>query len=91
MSILDLDVLSPSDLVAQYVVECRGSGHFLAYLDYQVIDEWLQATKEPDQLLLILSEILPGHFSKAPAGKLRGLGATRKRVLRRLQEHAMRR
>lgn len=91
MSFLDFDKLAPADLIVQYVVECRGSGHFLPYIDYQVIDEWLNHSPDTDQLLLILSETLPNYFAKQGAsGRPRSLRGARNLVLSQLRERAMR-
>lgn len=92
MSFLDLDKLSPEDLILHYVLEVRGRGHFLPYSDYQIIDEWLLAVKDPDELLLVLADVLPDFFAKKAegGGQPRSLAGARRLVLRRLQDRAMR-
>ena len=91
MTFLDLDKLTPEDLIVQYVLECRGSGHFLPYLDYGVVEDWVKASADVDELLLVLSEVLPGFFTPQSEGaKPRALTGARKLVLRRLKDRAMR-
>ena len=91
MSFLDLDKLAPEDMILQYVLECRGKGLFLPYQDYQVIDEWLSAAPDQDELLLILSDVLPVFFGGTDDRRPRSLAGVRKLVLSRLKDHAMRR
>ena len=92
MSFLDLDKLSPEDLIVHYVLECRGSGLFLPYQDYQIIEDWLAATADADELLLVLSDVLPSYFGKGTgqSGRPRPLGGCRKLVLSRLKDLGMR-
>lgn len=75
------------NLIAYYVLECRNQGHFLPYEDYEVIDIWLEEAKDPEDLLLILSDILPNHLNKK--GKFSrppGLKPIKDKVLKRLKE-----
>ena len=91
MSFLDLDSLTPEDLVVQFVLECRGSGHFLPYLDYQVIEEWIAVATDADDLLLVLSDVLPNFYSGRDDGsKPKPLTSARRLVLSRLKDRAMR-
>ena len=95
MTHVDLDKLAPEDLILHYVLECRGQGLFLPYQDYQIIDEWLGALPDPDELLLVLSEVLPEFFKTTRNGaeadaKPRSLSGVRKLVLSRLKDRAMR-
>jgi hypothetical protein len=88
MSYLDLEKLAPEDLILHYVLECRGQGLFLPYQDYQIIEEWLSALPDTDELLLVLSEVLPEFFAGEKKG--RSLAGCRKLVLSRLKDRAMR-
>lgn len=88
MSYVDLEKLAPQDLILHYVLECRGQGLFLPYQDHQIIEEWLTALPDPEQLLVVLSEVLPDFF--AGEKKPRSLGGCRKLVLSRLKDRAMR-
>ena len=90
MSYLDLDKLSPVDLIVQYVLECRGAGLFLPYQDYQVIEEWLAAASDADALLLVLADVLPPFFEPKTQSKPRSLSGCRRLVLSRLKDQAMR-
>lgn len=68
---MQLDDMTNEELLAHYIIETRGSGHFLAYQDYELIKGWLKAANDDaDHLLLILSELLPAYFQKS-----RGAGA----------------
>ena len=92
MSRMDVDGLSPSGLVTQYVIECMGTGHFLPYEDNQLIETWIKAAPTLDDLLLILSELLPPYFSsqgkkRPPPRSLKGIHA---KVLKGLREQTMR-
>lgn len=68
------------DLIAQYVLECRGRGVMLPYDDYRIIDRWVELFDSPDHLLLILDEHLPSYFEKAQersiTPNLRGIDKT---------------
>jgi hypothetical protein len=87
MSFGDFDQLTPSHLIAQYVLECRGVGQALPYTDYEIIEEWLAAAATADDLLLVLSDILPEFFSgEKKRSKPRSLKGARKKVLRKLKE-----
>lgn len=65
MAFLDVAKLDGEELIAQYVLSFRHSGHFLPYEDYQIVQEWLKVARDPDRLLVILSEYLPPYFEKA--------------------------
>jgi len=64
VSLVDLDQLNDFELIAQYVVECRGKGHFLPYEDHDTIRQWIGQSQDADNLLLVLSEVLPDYFAK---------------------------
>jgi len=90
MSLIDYDKLNAAQLISQFIVESRGTGHCLGYDDHLIIDEWLQAAPNTDALLLILADTVPDYFhrpgKKAPLS-LRGL---RRRILTKLRASAMR-
>ncbi len=90
MTFLDLGQLSPENLVAQYVLDCRNSGLFLPYSDYGVIADWMRDVPDVDDLLIILSEVLPPYFKNAAGGKPKSLAGARKLVLLKLRDRAMR-
>jgi len=70
MSLVDLNSLTDSGVVTQYVIELMGAGHFLSRDDQSRIHRWLLQCASPDELLLILDEILPARIEKArEAGK----------------------
>lgn len=91
MTYVDLDQVSSAQLIALYVVECRGQGHFLPYIDHQIIQEWLTIAPHADDILLILSELLPDYFERQrdQGGKTRSLAGIRRRVYKKLKEKAM--
>jgi hypothetical protein len=65
MSILELDKLNSEELIAQFIIESKEKGFFLSYSDYELISIWLKvADKDPDTVLLVLSEILPNYMAK---------------------------
>jgi hypothetical protein len=92
MSLIDLDSLPPADLIAQYILELKGSGNILPYTDYECIGAWLkELSNDSDQLLLILSEILPNYFSpEKPNNKRRNLKGVDKSVFKAIKEMKMR-
>ncbi len=87
MTLINLDDLSPRELIAQYVIECRNKGHILPYDDYQVIDAWLSQGVTADQLLLILADILPEVYeAKASRSFPPSLKRVQSRVTKRIRE-----
>lgn len=87
MALVDLDKLSPAALIAQFVVQCRDAGPVLPYTDYEVIDEWIAAERDIDQLLLVLGDVLPAYFDPAARStrKPRSLKGARRQVMKRLR------
>ena len=89
MSFSDPESMTPAELVAQYVLGLKGSALFLPYQDYAVIEEWLKNSRDVDELLLLLSEVLPNLFDGG-SRKKPSLFAVRGFVLKRLQALRMR-
>ncbi len=87
MSFMDFDSMAPAGLIAQYVLDVRGKAFFLAYQEYEIIDEWLALAKDADELLLVLSDILPGRVAAGMPAQLTGI---RKLVLKALKDLRMR-
>ena len=88
MTLIQLDQLTPQQLIAQYVIECRGKGLFLPYDEYEIIGSWLSLAGSPDSLLLILSDLLPKYFafdSDCESRRPRSLKSLNNRVVRRLK------
>lgn len=73
----DFDNLTTNDLIAQFVLLCRGQGSILPYEDYPIINAWLEKAKNADILLIALEEKLPEYYRKYKKGHhlptLRGL------------------
>ena len=65
MSIIDINSMTPSGIVAQYVIELLGTGHFLSRDDYTRLEGWLKISQSTDDLLLILDEVLPLRIEKS--------------------------
>jgi hypothetical protein len=88
MSIVDLDNLSNTGLVAQYVIELMGHGHFLSRDDHARIERWLAIGLSVDDLLLILNDLLPDRVEKAriQGKKVFSLASIGKLVERRANE-----
>lgn len=64
MSCYDMQRMKTSQLIAQFIIECRASGLFLPYDDYLVIDELLVLEPDSDRLLLVLAEVLPQWYQR---------------------------
>jgi len=79
----------PAELVARYVLECKGQGQFLPYDDYNIINDWLSAVKHVDELLLILDEVLPMFFSPEKKRIPRSLKGAHQKVLKKIKENAL--
>ena len=76
--------------IVQYILELRSQGHFLPYQDYEIVSSWVEAATDEDELLLVLSEILPEFFGKVPEGsKPKSLSSINKKVLKALKTKAM--
>ncbi|NRA64369.1 MAG: hypothetical protein HRU19_07785 [Pseudobacteriovorax sp.] len=58
--------LNGRNLIAQFILLHRKRGLFLPYSEYSYIDKWLALAESDDQLLLVLSDIIP-YFYKARA------------------------
>lgn len=87
MSYSDLSKANATELVSQYIIEYRGKGHFLPYQDYNIIRSWLKRVHSSDDLLLVLSEIIPEYYQKhADKTHPPSLAKIRKQVERRLRE-----
>ena len=95
VSYVDLENATPENVVAHFVLECRGGGAFLPYSDHQIVTEWLVASNgDLDELLVVLSEALPAYFSGADAAakkRPRSLVGIRKIVQLRLEDRRGRR
>lgn len=88
MSIVDLDRLSPAEVIAHYVIHCRPAGLCLSFSEHHVIDTWLEAADNNDELLLlILSEILPSYYQGQSAAKRQSsLQFFNKKVMKKISE-----
>lgn len=68
MSFVPLKQLEGQSLIAHYIIEQRGRGHFLPYDEHRLIGRWLKAAgNDVDVLLLVLSDIVPAFYEKASA------------------------
>ncbi len=65
MSYVPESHLQGQNLIVQYLIECRGRGHFLPYDDHILIRRWLQQCEDADTLLLILADIIPPFYEAA--------------------------
>jgi len=88
LSIIDVNTLTNSGLIAQYVIELMGHGHFLSRDDHARIERWLSLGLPVEDLLLILDEILPQRLDKARAQGKRvlSLASIGKTVERRVKD-----
>ena len=88
MSIIDITGMTSSSLVAQYVVELLGKGHFLSRDDYSRVEAWLQMAGSADELLLVLEDVLPERIQKSrdEGRSVFSLSSVKKTVERRLND-----
>ncbi len=91
MTMIDTKSLSDQGLVAQYVIELLGQGHFLSHEDYARVDKWLRLSSSTDDLLLLLDEILPDKIEKSRQSgkKVFSLSRVSKTVEKRLIDRKM--
>ena len=80
----ELEGLSSPELIAQFVLECRGTGAILPYGDYDVIQEWVSAMPNVEHLILLLADTLPPYFASAKGKTPRGLKGARKKILAKI-------
>ena len=88
MSIIDINGMSPSGLVAQYIIEMLGNGHFLSRDDFSRVEQWLSQAGTTDELLVVLDDVLPKRIEKAreKGKKVFSLSSVRKTVEKRLAD-----
>lgn len=88
MSIIDVNEISDVGLVAQYVVELFGHGHFLSREDYSKIQNWLKLANSTDDLLLVLDDVLNKKIEKSRGAgkKVFSLSSIQKTVERRIMD-----
>lgn len=84
---IDYDSLTKPDLVAQFILMCRGQGTMLPYTDYPIIQRWMGEAKDVEILLLALEEKLPPYYQRFKAGhRLPTLKGIEKSISRRIKE-----
>ena len=82
---MDLEQLSSSELVSQFILERQGRGPCLPYKDHGMVQSWLEASKnDVDRLLLILSDLIP-EKKKTGTERPLPLKVYHKRIIERLQ------
>jgi len=81
---------SALEQITQLILECKGSGTFLPYSDYALINEWIKKSSNREELMIILSEVLPEYFTGDNGSKKR-LSGVNKLVLACIKDRAMRR
>ena len=60
MGYMDLEQLSSSELVCQFILERQGRGLCLPYKELSLVQRWLDASNhDVNRLLLILSDLIP--------------------------------
>lgn len=60
MGFMDVDQLSSSELISQFILERQGRGLCLPYKELTLVQSWLEASNhDVDRLLLILSDLIP--------------------------------
>jgi hypothetical protein len=88
VSIININTMTSSNLVSQYVVELFGAGHFLSRDDHARLDQWLALSGSADELLLVLDEVLPSRLQKSreQGKKVFSLSSVKKSVEKRIQD-----
>ena len=87
MAFIDLESMSPHQIISRYILEVRQKGLSLAPGDYQIIDGWLhEAGMDVDALLYVLSEVLPDYYKKASQPCFRTLRPLAQRVVTKIKE-----
>lgn len=71
-------------MIADFIIENRGQGHYLPYTDYSLIEGWIKAAKNIDDLLLILAEELPRYFEKQSGQIPKSISGINKKILKKL-------
>ena len=92
MSFVDVDRLTPLALVSQYVVEARGSGHFLTREEVSLLSAWLDlCSGSAESLILVLEDILPERLEKLrhDGKKKFSLMSLRRSLSKRLAENVL--
>lgn len=82
MSFFDLDSANPGEIVSHYLIELAGRGTMLSYADHEIVQVWLAASRDLDELLVVLSDLGPDYFARRP--KPRTLAGLKRPVLSRL-------
>ncbi len=67
MSFIPSEDLDGPNLIAQFIIEYRGRGHFLPYDDHLILKQWITKAGNAETLLLVLSDIVPNFFGKSAA------------------------
>lgn len=91
MTMIDAKNLSDEGLIAQYVIELLGSGHFLSHDDFARIGKWRELSSSTDELLLVLDEVLSAKIMKSrqKGKKVFSLSSISKTMEKRLSERKM--
>lgn len=85
MSFYDLNKLSERELIAQFILEARGTGAFLSHTDCKIIEDWLFAAKgDSDLILFLLSEEL-ANAEEAGSKKSKNLKFLDKKIKLRIR------
>ena len=88
MSLIDTKNLSCKQLVIQYLIEQRQSGHSLPYDDYMTVNKWMKAAPSTDHLLIVLSDLVPNYYKSAREkfNRPTSLNGLKNKVLKELQQ-----
>lgn len=91
MTLIDAKNLTDEGIVAQYVIELIGTGHFLSHEDYARLQKWRAKCASTDELLLIIDDVLPSRIekSKVKGKKLFSLSSISKTVEKKIAERKM--
>ena len=86
MSLIDASHLKNKQLIIQYLIEQRQSGHSLPYDDYITINQWLRSAPSAEHLLMVLSDLIPKYYStsRAKFNRPTSLNGLKNKVLKEL-------
>lgn len=80
-----------SDIV-QLILEYRNKGAFLSYSELEMVQNWIQNASSQQDLILVLSELLPNHYQNSdPTKHPKSLKGIDKKIRAKLKDAAMHR
>ena len=76
--------------VIQLILEYRSKGTFLSYSELELVQNWVKNSPTQEDLILILSELLPLHYEESdPKKHPKSLKGLNKKIIAKLKDVAM--